>query len=412
MEVYEVGGAVRDALLGLAVSDRDWVVVGATPEDMLAAGYKPVGRDFPVFIHPRSGEEYALARTERKRGRGHKGFVFHTGPDLSLEDDLRRRDLTINAIARTADGTLVDPFGGRADLQARCLRHVSPAFAEDPLRVFRVARFAARLEPHGFRVAPETLALMQRMAASGELAELSPERVWNELAKAMRAPAPQAFVATLHGCGGLHEWFPEIEALFGVPQPPQHHPEVDTGRHLLLALEQAAAADLDEPAVFAVLVHDLGKGVTPAAVLPSHRGHEVAGVALVDRLCERLKAPRAHRELGRILCRWHLHAHRAFELRPGTLLKLLEQTDALRRPQRFEQFIAACAADAQGRQGRADAPYPQADYLRRARATIAEVDTAALAASGLEGRALGEALRVRRLERLAVLTAAGTGEAH
>ena len=408
MEIYEVGGAVRDDLLGLAVTDRDWVVVGATPDDMLSAGYKPVGRDFPVFIHPQTGEEYALARTERKRGRGHQGFVFHTGPDLSLEDDLRRRDLTINAIARAPDGTLVDPCGGRADIEARRLRHVSPAFAEDPLRVFRVARFAARLQPRGFSVAPETLALMQRMAASGELAELSPERVWNELAKALRAPAPQAFVSTLHECGGLDHWFAEIEALFGVPQPPAHHPEIDSGRHLLLALEQAAADGLDEPSIFAVLVHDLGKGVTPPEMLPSHRGHEAAGVALVDRLCERLKAPRAHSELGRIVCRWHLHAHRAFELRPGTLFKLLEQTDALRRPERFEQFIAACAADARGREGRADTPYPQADYLRRARAAIAEVDAAALAASGLEGRALGEALRVRRLERLAALAAGGS----
>lgn len=400
METFLVGGAVRDALLGLEASERDWVVVGATAQDMRARGFRPVGRDFPVFIHPETGEEYALARTERKRGHGYHGFEFHAAPDVTLEDDLGRRDLTVNAMAQAADGTLIDPFGGRRDLEARRLRHVSDAFVEDPLRVLRVARFAARFAPLGFSVAEETLALMREIVASGECHHLVAERTWQETEKALAAPAPRVFIEVLRECGALAVIFPEIDALFGVPQRPEWHPEVDAGRHLLLVMDQAARLSDDTRVRFAALVHDLGKGVTPAEILPSHRGHEKTGVRLVRGLCERLRVPREHARLGELVCREHLNCHRAFELRPSRIMRLLETADALRRPERFDQYLLACEADARGREGAADQPYPQADYLRRCREAAAGVDAAPLVAQGLEGAALGKRLRQARIEAI------------
>lgn len=405
MKTYKVGGAVRDRLLGRAVEDTDWVVVGATPEQMERAGFKAVGRDFPVFLHPDSGEEYALARTERKSGRGYKGFTFNTCPAVTLEQDLRRRDLTINAMAETDDGRIIDPYGGGQDLRARLLRHVSEAFVEDPLRVLRVARFAARLD---FAVAPATSALMRRMAASGELDALTPERVWAELQRAMAEPFPRRFVEVLLECGALGVLFPEIERLFGVPQPAHHHPEIDCGRHLLLALDQAARLSDDARVRFAVLTHDLGKGTTPADQWPRHHGHEQRGVELIDQLCARLRAPNEFLELARLAARWHGHAHRAFELRPASVYALLEHTDALRRRERFELFLSACEADARGREGLADRPYPQAAFLRRARDAAGAVQAGPLLAAGLTGAALGERLRRERIAAVAGASAQGT----
>ncbi|HHH35829.1 MAG TPA: multifunctional CCA addition/repair protein [Gammaproteobacteria bacterium] len=401
MQVYRVGGAVRDRLLGLPVEDRDWVVVGATPEEMRARGFREVGRDFPVFLHPETGEEYALARTERKVAPGYHGFTFHAAPDVTLEEDLRRRDLTINAMAETPDGRLIDPYGGYRDLQGRTLRHVSPAFAEDPLRILRVARFAARLAPLGFHVAEETQALMRRMVEAGEVDALVPERVWKETERALGEAMPEVFIRTLRACGALARLFPEIDRLFGVPQPPQHHPEIDTGIHTLMALDQACRLTTDTRVRFAVLVHDVGKGLTPREEWPRHRGHEARGVMLIEDLCRRLRIPRAYRELACLVCRYHTHSHRAAELRPATLLKTLEAIDALRRPPRLEPFLQACEADARGRQGLEDRPYPQARILRRALTAALSVSPRTLVDQGLQGAALGEALRLRRLEAIA-----------
>lgn len=401
METYLVGGAVRDRLLNLPVGERDWVVTGATPEEMRARGFRPVGKDFPVFLHPDSNEEYALARTERKSGRGYYGFETNVAPDVTLEDDLKRRDLTINAIAETPDGELIDPYGGRRDLDARLLRHVSPAFEEDPLRVLRVARFAARFAPLGFRIAPETLALMRRMAASGELDALVPERVWKETARALLGDAPQVYFRTLRECGALAAVFPEIDALFGVPQPPKHHPEIDCGVHTLMVVEQATRLS-DELAVrFAALVHDLGKADTPADILPSHHGHEARGVKHVEALCTRLRTPRALRDLGVIVARWHLHCHRADKLKPDTVLNLFEGADAFRRPDRFEQFLLVCEADARGRAGLENRDYPQPDFLRGALQAAQAVEARELAEKGYEGAALGEVLRRLRRDAIA-----------
>lgn len=396
MKRYLVGGAVRDRLLGLPVGERDWVVVGATPEALQAQGYKPVGRDFPVFIHPRSGEEYALARTERKSGRGYHGFVFHAASDVTLEQDLVRRDLTINAIAEDEHGTRIDPFHGQADIQARVLRHVSPAFAEDPLRVLRVARFAARFAAQGFNIADETFALMQQLVQAGELQHLTPERVLQETHKALCTDSPHVYFQVLRDCGALAVLFPEIDRLFGVPQPPKHHPEVDSGVHTLLALEQAARLSEDAAVRFAVLVHDLGKGITPADLLPKHHGHEDRGVPLVTALCERLRAPRTWRELAVLVCRYHLHSHRAAELNPGTILKVLMAADAFRRPERFAQFLLACEADARGRTGLEERDYPQAALLARALEAARGVAAAALA-----GNAAGPVI-ARRLQNARV----------
>jgi tRNA nucleotidyltransferase (CCA-adding enzyme) len=374
---YVVGGAVRDELLGLPVQDRDHVVVGATPEEMLAQGYKPVGKDFPVFLHPLTREEYALARTERKTAPGYKGFVFHTAPDVTLEQDLARRDLTINAIARAEDGTLTDPFGGQADLAARVLRHVGPAFAEDPVRVLRVARFAARFP--GFAVAEETLALMRAMVDNGEVDHLVAERVWQELSRALMEAKPSRLLEVLRACGALARVLPEVDRLFGVPQPAAHHPEVDTGAHLMLVVDHAASCRHPLPVRYAALLHDLGKGATPAADWPHHHGHEARGVELVEAVSERLRAPADCRDLAVLAAREHGVIRKADELRAGTLVQLLERADGMRRPERFAQLLAACECDFRGRPGYAAQPYPPADILPRALAAMQAVDAGAIA---------------------------------
>ncbi len=401
MDTYLVGGAVRDQLLGREIVDRDWVVVGATPEQMRARGFRPVGRDFPVFLHPETQEEYALARTERKSGRGYHGFVFDADPSVTLEQDLERRDLTINAMAEARDGRVVDPFGGRADLEARILRHVSPAFAEDPVRVLRVARFAARYAPLGFRIATETLELMRGMVENGEVAQLVAERSWAETAKALREPRPSAFLAALRGCGALAVIFPELDALYGVPQSVEHHPEIDAGAHLELAVDLAARlAPGDDLICFCVMTHDLGKALTPAAVLPQHIGHERRGLAPLGALCARLKVPSEHARLAALSCEFHLHAHRAFELRPQTVLELLEKLDALRRPERLASFLLVCEADKRGRLGHAEDAYPQAAYLRATLAAAQAITAAPFLAAGLQGPALGAVLRKARIDAI------------
>lgn len=397
MEIYLVGGAVRDELLGRTVTERDWVVVGATPGDLLARGFRSVGKDFPVFLHPETHEEYALARTERKTAPGYYGFSVYAAPDVTLEDDLLRRDLTINAMARNCEGRLIDPCHGAHDLEQRWLRHVSPAFAEDPVRVLRVARFSARYAPLGFRVAPETLELMRNMVASGEVDHLVAERVWAETVRALSEPQPASFIETLRNCGALARIFPELDRLFGVPQPPVHHPEIDTGEHTLLALTQAVRLNADVVTRFAVLVHDLGKGTTPAGEWPRHLGHEERGADQIRALCQRLRVPNMYRELGALTARYHTHCHRALELRPKTLLNVLQGLDALRKPQRFEQFLIACEADVRGRLGLENRDYPQATLMRQAHAAAAGVQARRLVEQGLTGLALAEALRQKRL---------------
>jgi tRNA nucleotidyltransferase (CCA-adding enzyme) len=408
MQIYLVGGAVRDQLLGLPVRERDWVVVGATPGEMETLGYRRVGRDFPVYLHPDSGEEYALARTERKTGPGYRGFEVRAEPSVTLEEDLRRRDLTINAIAQSGDGELIDPVGGRQHLQARLLHHVSDAFREDPVRVLRVARFAARFHTLGFSVAPVTLALMNSMVRAGELASLVPERVWQETASALAEPRPDVYLKVLRDCGALAVIFPEVDALFGVPQPAEWHPEIDTGIHLLLALEAAARQSFSTEVRFAVLMHDLGKGTTPRSEWPRHTGHEQRGVQLVLDLCQRLAVPNRFRDLAVAVTRNHGLCHRALELRPATLLAMLESLDAFRRGHRVTEFLDACEADARGRTGLADQPYPQRELVLAAWQAALAVDAGALArvgngSDGLRGEALGQAVRQARL---AAVTAA------
>jgi tRNA nucleotidyltransferase (CCA-adding enzyme) len=402
MEIYLVGGAVRDKQLGLAVQDRDWVVVGATPEAMTARGFKMVGADFPVFLHPETKEEYALARTERKSGRGYKGFTVYAGADVTLEQDLARRDLTINAMAEDSTGRLIDPFNGAADLKRGILRHVSPAFAEDPLRVLRVARFAARF---GYPVASETMALMQTIVAAGEMETLVAERVWVEIERALGEPQPVRFFELLRECGALPRLLPEVDALFGVPQPPVHHPEIDTGVHTFMVLAQAARLSTDARVRFAALTHDLGKATTPASDWPKHHGHEQRSVALVRALCARLRVPNEFRDLAELVARFHTHCHRAAELRDITLLETLEALDAFRRPERVEAFVLACEADARGRTGYEDRPYPQADIFRRALAAARAVDTAALAA-GRSGPEIGAAIHAARIDAVRTARAA------
>jgi tRNA nucleotidyltransferase (CCA-adding enzyme) len=377
MKIYCVGGAIRDELLGLPVKDRDWVVVGATPESLLAEGYKPVGKDFPVFLHPKTREEYALARTERKTAPGYAGFVFHTDASVTLEEDLARRDLTINAIARSDDGALIDPYGGRRDLAARLFRHVSPAFAEDPVRILRLARFAARFAE--FSVAPETLELMRTMVANGEVDALVPERVWQEIARGLMEARPSRMIEVLRDCGALARLLPELDCLFGVPQPPQYHPEVDTGVHQLLVIDQAAATQQPLPVRFACLLHDLGKGVTPAHVLPHHYGHEAASEGLARQVGERLKSPSDCRELAVMVAREHGIVHQGLVLRPETVVKLIERCDGLRRPERFSAMLDACACDFHGRTGYERRPYPQRERLLAALAAVRGVDAGAIA---------------------------------
>jgi tRNA nucleotidyltransferase (CCA-adding enzyme) len=403
MQVYLVGGAVRDGLLGLPVKERDWVVIGGTREELLRANYREVGRDFPVFLHPHTHEEYALARLERKVSPGYRGFTVEFGPQVTLEEDLARRDLTINAIAQSNDGTLFDPYGGKRDLDARWLRHVSPAFVEDPVRILRVARFAARFAPLGFRVAPETTELMRAMVERGEADALVAERVWQETDKALREPAAAEFFRVLRSCGALRTIYPQIDALFGVPQPAQWHPEIDTGVHTLMVLEQAVQLSDDPKLRFAALVHDLGKGTTPRSEWPSHRGHEQRSVELIEQLCERLRIPADYRELAVIVARYHGNVHRAFELRPQTILEMLEKADAFRRPERFAQALLACEADSRGRLGLEGAPYPQRQYLHAAQAAAAAVKPGSTERAQFTGPKIAEWLHGARLQAITAI---------
>ena len=396
MKIYLVGGAVRDKLLGLPVKDRDYVVVGATPKQMTAQGFKPVGADFPVFLHPQTKEEYALARTERKSGRGYKGFTVYAAPDVTLEDDLTRRDLTINAMAEDETGKLVDPFHGADDLKRGILRHVSPAFGEDPVRILRVARFAARYADRGFRVADETAALMRGMVENGEVDHLVAERVWQELEGALGAKVPSRFFEVLRECGALKRLFPELERLYGVPQPEKHHPEIDTGVHTMMVLDAAAKLTPDARVRFAALMHDLGKGTTPKSEWPQHIGHEERGAEMIRELARRFRVPNDYRDLAVLMARLHGNGHRAEELRPGTLLKTLEALDVFRRPERLEQFVLACEADFRGRTGHAERDYPQANIWRQAFKAARSVDTSVLAGSG-SGPEIAERLRQLRI---------------
>ncbi|MDZ4378930.1 MAG: multifunctional CCA addition/repair protein [Xanthomonadaceae bacterium] len=402
MKTYLVGGAVRDRLLGRPPGDRDWVVVGCTPEQMLAQGFRAVGRDFPVFLHPQTHEEHALARTERKSGRGYRGFVVDADPNVTLEQDLQRRDFTINAIAEDTDGQLLDPFDGKADIERRVLRHVSDAFAEDPVRILRAARFMARFAPLGFSVAPETLALMRTMVAAGEVDHLVPERVWQELERALREPRPAAFVQTLRSCGALARIVPEVDALYGVPQRPEYHPEIDTGIHTEMVCDMAAQlAPGDSVIGLAALLHDLGKALTPTNDLPRHIGHEHNGLPAVEAVCARLKVPSEHRELALIACREHLNVHRFGELRATSVHDLIARCDGFRKPTRIDQLASVCEADKRGRLGLANTPYPQAEHLRRAHAAALAIDARAIVARGISGPAVGEALRRERIAAIA-----------
>ena len=398
MQSYLVGGAVRDRLLGIEGGDRDHVVVGESVESMLAAGFKQVGRDFPVFLHPQTAEEYALARTERKSARGHTGFVVHADPSVTLEQDLARRDFTINAIAQSEEGDLIDPFGGVRDIDARVLRHVGPAFVEDPLRVLRAARFMARLAPLGFRIADDTMALMRRMVEGGELDALTPERVWQELVRGLAARQPSAFLRTLRDAGALAVVLPEADALYGVPQRAEYHPEVDTGVHVELVCDMAATlAPGDAVIGFAALTHDLGKALTPVQELPRHLMHEHRGLAPLRALCDRLRVPTEHRQLAEMACREHLNVHRLLELKDSTVHDLLVRCDAFRKPARIAQLAVACEADKRGRAGLQDQAYPQAAELVRLHAAALAVRSVDISAEGLQGPAFGAALRKARI---------------
>jgi len=379
MQVYLVGGAVRDEQLGLPVNERDWCVVGATPNQLIDDGYKPVGKDFPVFLHPESNEEYALARTERKTAAGYHGFAFDTSPDVTIEEDLSRRDLTMNAMAKDGNGELIDPFGGKQDIEERVIRHVSDAFVEDPVRILRAAKFAARFAHLGFRIAPETRDLMRRMVADGEADALVPDRVWKETEAALRGPNPRVFFESLRACRALKVLYPEIDALFGVPQPAKWHPEIDTGLHTMMVLEQAEKLSNAVEVRFAALVHDLGKATTRQSDLPSHPGHEKRGIKIIESMADRLPLPRACRDLALLVAEYHSHCHRVAELRDSTVVKVLEKTDAFRRPERFEHFLVACEADARGRTRFENRDYPQSSLLREALATAAAIDSAAIA---------------------------------
>ncbi|WP_417604846.1 multifunctional CCA addition/repair protein [Oceanimonas baumannii] len=403
MNIYLVGGAVRDALLQLPVYDRDHVVVGATPEQLLQQGYQQVGKDFPVFLHPRNKHEYALARTERKAGSGYTGFICDFSPEVTLEEDLRRRDLTINAIAQNEQGELIDPYGGVADIQARLLRHVSDAFGEDPLRVLRVARFAARFYHLGFTLAPETQALMTTMAAGGELTTLTPERVWKETEKALASDNPQVFFNVLRDCGALAVLFPEIDALFGVPGPKAWHPEIDTGLHTMMALKRATELGATLPCRFAALCHDLGKALTPSEKWPSHHDHGELGIAPIQALSGRLKVPTDYKELAILMSRWHICLHRLAQPAPqqaGTILELMDHTDAWRKPARFAELLLCAQADLQGRAGFQHHPYPQRERLWQWLRELKQVTAQPFVAQGLKGPAIGEAIRMARREQL------------
>ena len=400
MQVYLVGGAVRDQLLGHPYHEKDYVVVGATPEQLLAQGYQPVGKDFPVFLHPESKEEYALARTERKSGHGYHGFEFYTDVNVTLEDDLIRRDLTINAMAMDDHGTVYDPYHGQDDLNHKILRHVSPAFAEDPLRVLRVARFAARYAQYGFTVADETIELMRQLAESGELEALTPERVWKETSRALMEDHADVYFEVLRACGALKVLFPEIDALYGVPQRPEYHPEIDCGIHTMMALQQACKANYSLDVRFAVLVHDLGKALTPKAELPRHIMHEERGIKPVTEVCERLKVPTQTKQLALAVCKEHLKCHQAFTLKAGTVWRLLQRLDVLRRPERVEAFLQACECDAKGRLGLEDRAYPQAKYLFDVMQTVRSIKASDLPPE-IKGADIGEMLIQKRIEAIA-----------
>jgi tRNA nucleotidyltransferase (CCA-adding enzyme) len=397
MKIYRVGGCVRDRLLNLPESDLDWVVTGATTEALLELGYKPVGKDFPVFLHPETRQEYALARSERKTAPGYHGFEFDTDPSISIEQDLLRRDLTINAMAENEHGELIDPYGGQNDLNARILRHVSDAFREDPVRVLRVARFAARYHHLGFVLAPETAELIHQMGESGELGSLVAERVWSEMSRALDEPHPEVFFQTLRDCRVLGRLFAEIDALFGVAQTAKYHPEIDTGVHLMMALQKSAELGLDNETRFAVLMHDLGKASTPQHILPSHHGHEAAGIKLVKSFCRRWRVPKAHTELALITTEYHTHVHRALELKDSTLLKLFTNTDIFRKPQRFRKMIQACLADIRGRKNFESVDYPQAEFLNQLGEKLCNADLSEIMQRGLQGKELGEAIYDFRL---------------
>ncbi|MCC2603810.1 multifunctional CCA addition/repair protein [Planctobacterium marinum] len=405
MQVYLVGGAVRDKLLGRQVKDRDWVVTGATSREMLQAGYQQVGKDFPVFLHPKSKEEYALARKEKKSGEGYTGFDTDTSSSVTLADDLIRRDLTVNAMAEDEYGVLIDPYGGQKDLEQRILRHVSDAFIEDPLRVLRVARFAARYAGYGFKIAPETLALMTEITQSHELKTLSAERVWVETAKALSEPNPEVYFETLRSCNGLQDWFPELDALWGVPNPEKWHPEIDTGVHVMMVLQQAAMLSERIPVRFAALLHDLGKGLTRPQFWPSHHGHEKAGLPLVEQLCQRIKAPKLETDLAKLTCEHHGKVHKAFELRPQTIIKLFDSVDAWRKPERFQDMLLACEADAKGRTGFEHRPYPQAPYLLTCLNAALQVNVQNIIADGFKGAAIKQELSERRCQIVAQVKA-------
>jgi tRNA nucleotidyltransferase (CCA-adding enzyme) len=401
MEAYLVGGAVRDQLMGYPVAERDWVVVGETPESMVKQGFRPVGKDFPVFLHPETHDEYALARTERKTAPGYKGFVIHADVDVSLEQDLIRRDLTINAIAMTPSGEIIDPYNGKDDLDKRIFRHVSPAFAEDPVRILRVARFAARYQHLGFKLAQDTQELMQEMVDAGEVDHLVPERVWAELFKALNEKSPSAFFHILLDCGALEKIFPEIHNLFGVPQPEKYHPEIDTGVHCLMCLEQAALLS-DKPEVrFAALVHDLGKALSPKDNLPHHYEHETKGLPVLEALCNRLRVPNTFRALAEHVMQYHTHCHKVSELKPVTLVDLLNTLEVFKAHNQFPEFLLACEADAKGRTGLENKPYPQANYLRNAANIATNVDTTAVLNDNLQGAEIGEAIRRLRIQAVA-----------
>jgi tRNA nucleotidyltransferase (CCA-adding enzyme) len=394
MKIYRVGGCIRDQLLGLSIKDIDYVVTAASVEEMLDLGYKPVGRDFPVFLHPDTKQEYALARSERKVSAGYGGFQFNTNINITIEQDLARRDLTINAIAEDSNGEIIDPYNGIADLNARILRHVSPAFVEDPVRVLRLARFAARFHALGFSIADETVALVKEMSHSGELDALVAERVWTEMSRALEEKTPSQFFYSLQKGQALEKLFPEIDALFGVPQTAKYHPEIDTGIHVMLALDKSAELELDVSARFAVLMHDLGKANTPTDILPSHHGHELRGIDKVKEFCHRWKAPKQFRQLALMTTQYHTHVHRAFELKASSLHDLLSATGALRQPEQFEKMLMACVADVRGRTGFEQKPYPQADFLRELNQTIRRSNVSSVIESGKTGQQLGEAIRV------------------
>ncbi len=399
MRVYLVGGAVRDRLLGYPYHEKDYVVVGATPEQLIAQGYQPVGKDFPVFLHPKTKEEYALARTERKSGHGYHGFEFYTDPSVTLEDDLIRRDLTINAMAMDDDGTIYDPYHGQQDLADKILRHVSPAFAEDPLRVLRVARFAARYAQYGFTVADETLDLMRQLTESGELNALTPERVWKETSRALMEDHADVYFEVLRACGALKALFPEINALYGVPQRPEYHPEIDCGIHTMMALQQACKAHYSLDVRFAVLMHDLGKALTPKEELPRHIMHEERGIKPVTEVCDRLRVPTQTKQLALAVCKEHLKCHQAFTLKAGTVWRLLQRLDVLRRPERVEAFLQACECDAKGRLGLEDRPYPQAKYLLDAMQMVRTIKASDLPPE-ITGADIGEMLIQKRIEAI------------